>query len=97
MNTIASNQIRTIPSNHEGPFHVGAMRLFLLDWNGKRHVVRDYCSHRQGPLSLGICQREKGTIVCPWHGKRTQVERLLDRAWPAVRAGGVISFVCEQE
>lgn len=86
-------EIFTIPSNHKGPFHVHGQRLFLLDWQGSTFVVSDYCTHRGGPLSLGACNKEKGTLVCPWHGHHNRVKPLVDKALPAVRVGHSISFL----
>jgi nitrite reductase (NADH) small subunit len=86
-------EIFTIPSDHKGPFHVKGMRLFVLNWKGNTFVVPDYCSHRGGPLSLGTCNKERGTIVCPWHGNHDPIKPLLAKAMPAVRVGNSISFL----
>ncbi|MFL5344425.1 MAG: Rieske (2Fe-2S) protein [Hyalangium sp.] len=88
-----SSEIYTLPSNQRGPFHVSGQRLFILNWRDNLFVVPDYCAHRGGPLSLGTCNNEQGTIVCPWHGHHSRVKTLLEKALPAVRVGNSISFL----
>lgn len=93
MSRDGSSELYTLPSNHMGPFHVHGQRLFILRWNDHHFVVPDYCAHRGGPLSLGTCDKERSTIVCPWHGHHNRIKSLLEKALPAVRVGHSIFFL----
>jgi nitrite reductase/ring-hydroxylating ferredoxin subunit len=88
-----SSGIYTISRKHKGPFHVQGQRLFILHWQDTPFVISDYCNHRGGPLSLGTCNKERGTLVCPWHGNHNRVKPLLENALPVVRVGDSVSFL----
>ncbi|WNG20887.1 Rieske (2Fe-2S) protein [Cystobacter fuscus] len=90
-------EIFTVSSDRTGPFHVHGQRLFILNWSGNNFVVPDYCTHRGGPLSLGTCNKERATLVCPWHAHHNRISSLLEKALPAVRVGQSISFVFTKE
>jgi nitrite reductase/ring-hydroxylating ferredoxin subunit len=79
------------------PFHVGGIRLFLLDWNKKKYLVKDYCPHRGGPLSLGDQMTDEDKIVCPWHKNKVCATRLTTMALPMVRVGNQVRFSLEEQ
>lgn len=56
-------------------------------------VLPARCPHRGGPLHLARLDESKRTLVCPWHGGRVSVGRLLQSGIPAVRSGNRVVAV----
>jgi hypothetical protein len=66
---------------------VGHDRYFVLRSEGRSLLVRDYCPHRGGPLSLARRTPDERRLVCPWHGTRVGVAALRRTCLPMVRSG----------
>jgi len=52
--------------------------------DGKFYAVENRCPHKGGPLGLG--QVKNGTITCPWHRFRFELETGKSVTNPAMRA-----------
>jgi nitrite reductase/ring-hydroxylating ferredoxin subunit len=52
--------------------------------DGKYYAVENYCPHKGGPLGLG--RVKNGTITCPWHRFRFELESGKSATNPAMRA-----------
>jgi len=52
--------------------------------DGKYYAVENFCPHKGGPLGLG--QVKNGTITCPWHRFRFELESGKSVTNPAMRA-----------
>lgn len=79
------------------PFYVGGVRLFWLVWNKKKYLVKDYCPHRGGPLSLGGEMTDGGKIICPWHKNKVCAKGLTKMALPMVKVGDQVRFYLEEQ
>jgi Rieske 2Fe-2S protein len=55
-------------------------------------VMAARCPHRGGPLNLAGVTAEGDRLVCPWHERRTSVNRLRKEI-PAVRSGDRVTAV----
>lgn len=75
-----------------GEVPVGGARLVTFDrrefavvaHDGKYYAVENFCPHKGGPLGLG--QVKNGTITCPWHRFRFELEGGKSATNPAMRA-----------
>ncbi len=56
-------------------------------------VMPALCSHRGGPLHLGEFNAGGSALVCPWHGGRTSIAKLIRTAVPAVRTEETVTAV----
>jgi nitrite reductase (NADH) small subunit len=56
-------------------------------------VMSARCPHRGGPLHLGEFEDGGGRLVCPWHGRRASVTRMIKASVPAVRRGNTVTVV----
>ena len=60
-------------------------------------VLPARCPHRGGPLHLASLDASRRSLVCPWHGGRVSVGRLLRSGIPAVRNGNRVVAVLPHE
>ncbi|MFC4905746.1 Rieske 2Fe-2S domain-containing protein [Actinomadura gamaensis] len=66
----------------------GHERYFLLVGADRRsHLVRDWCPHRGGPLSLARLTPDGRRLSCPWHGTKVGVAAVRRTGVPMVRSG----------
>ena len=63
---------------------VGGRSIALCNLEGRFYAVDDLCTHDNGPLGEGSLFN--GTIECPRHGARFDVQTGAVKALPAVRA-----------
>lgn len=56
----------------------------IIAHDGKYYAVENFCPHKGGPLGLG--QVKNGTITCPWHRFRFELESGNSVTNPAMRA-----------
>jgi nitrite reductase/ring-hydroxylating ferredoxin subunit len=56
----------------------------VIAHDGKYYAVENFCPHKGGPLGLG--QVKNGTITCPWHRFRFELEGGKSATNPAMRA-----------
>ena len=82
----------TVSFDTSNPFYVQQTRLFFIKWNEQNYLVKDYCNHRGGPLSLGSKIANDGKIICPWHKQKNCVVGLKNTALPMVRVGNIVKF-----
>ncbi|MGH7768794.1 MAG: Rieske (2Fe-2S) protein [Candidatus Binatia bacterium] len=66
----------------------------IIAHDGKYYAVENLCPHKGGPLGLG--QVRNGTITCPWHRFRFELETGKSVTNPAMRAS-VRRVVVESE
>jgi hypothetical protein len=66
---------------------VGHHRYFIFDADGRRLLVRDWCPHRGGPLSLARQTTDRRRLVCPWHGTKVGTAAVKRTSVPMVRSG----------
>ncbi|MDL4773906.1 Rieske (2Fe-2S) protein [Actinomadura xylanilytica] len=66
---------------------VGHDRYFILQADGRRLLVRDYCPHRGGPLSLARRTPDGRRLSCPWHGTKVGVAAVQRTCLPMVLSG----------
>jgi 3-phenylpropionate/trans-cinnamate dioxygenase ferredoxin subunit len=59
--------------------------LVLIHAAGRFYALDDLCTHDAGPLSGGIV-RVSGTIACPRHGARFDLETGAAMSMPATKA-----------
>ena len=62
--------------------HAGRRQVGVVRWNGNLYAVNNYCTHKGGPICLGILggrlesdrpgslwlDVSRPTLACPWHG-----------------------------
>ena len=65
----------------------------VIAHDGKFYAIENRCPHKGGPLGLG--QVKNGTITCPWHRFRFELETGKSVTNPAMRAT-VCRVVVEQ-
>jgi phenylpropionate dioxygenase-like ring-hydroxylating dioxygenase large terminal subunit len=65
---------------------VGHDRYFIFDADDRPLLVRDWCPHRGGPLSLGRRTTDR-RLACPWHGTKVGVAAVKRTSVPMVRTG----------
>ncbi len=41
-------------------------RIAVFNVDGNYYAIDDTCTHRGGPLSMGMVQGTR--VICPWHG-----------------------------
>jgi 3-phenylpropionate/trans-cinnamate dioxygenase ferredoxin subunit len=58
-----------VPPNPLLSVDVGEFKVCLANADGKIYAFRDYCSHRDFPMSAGSIHGG-ATIECAWHGAR---------------------------
>jgi nitrite reductase/ring-hydroxylating ferredoxin subunit len=63
---------------------LGERELAVICHDGKYYAVENFCPHKGGPLGLG--QVKNGTITCPWHRFRFELESGKSVTNPAMRA-----------
>ena len=71
-NEVDLGEVQTVRASapHIVPFNGGR---FKLDWDGGRFTIFSVrCPHMLGPLD--DAPLEDGTVMCPWHGYRFEVE-----------------------
>jgi hypothetical protein len=66
---------------------VGHRRYFVFEPDGRPLLVRDWCPHRGGPLSLGRQTPDGRRLVCPWHGTKVGTAAVKRTSVPMVRSG----------
>ncbi|MGH7769941.1 MAG: Rieske (2Fe-2S) protein [Candidatus Binatia bacterium] len=66
----------------------------VIAHGGKYYAVENFCPHKGGPLGLG--QVKNGTITCPWHRFRFELESGKSVTNPAMRAS-IRRLVVERE
>ncbi len=66
---------------------VGHDRYFVFDPDGRPLLVRDWCPHRGGPLSLSRRTPDGRRLVCPWHGTKVGTAAVRRTSVPMVRTG----------
>lgn len=66
---------------------VGHHRYFVFNTDGRPLLVRDWCPHRGGPLSLGRQTPDRRRLVCPWHGTKVGTAAVKRTSVPMVRSG----------
>ncbi|MEM9904531.1 MAG: Rieske (2Fe-2S) protein [Cyanobacteria bacterium P01_D01_bin.44] len=87
----------TVSLDTVNPFYVEGTRLFFLEWDHQTYLVKDYCPHRGGPLSLGDKMIDEGKIICPWHKNKICALGLKERALPMVRVRNRVQFSLEEQ
>jgi Rieske 2Fe-2S protein len=65
----------------------GHHRYFIFDADGRSLLVRDWCPHRGGPLSLSRQTPDRRRLVCPWHGTKVGIAAVKRTSVPMVRSG----------
>jgi nitrite reductase (NADH) small subunit len=70
----------------------GIPYVFARTWLGS-FMMAAQCAHRGGPLHLGDLDEDGRRLVCPWHGSRTSILRIIKTAVPAVRTGNTVTAV----
>jgi nitrite reductase (NADH) small subunit len=65
----------------------GHHRYFIFDADGRPLLVRDWCPHRGGPLSLSRQTPDRRRLVCPWHGTKVGIAAVKRTSVPMVRSG----------
>ena len=63
---------------------LGEREFAVIAHGGKFYAVENFCPHKGGPLGLG--QVKNGTITCPWHRFRFELETGKSVTNPAMRA-----------
>lgn len=66
---------------------VGHERYFIFAADGRPLLVRDWCPHRGGPLSLSRQTADGRRLVCPWHGTKVGTAAVKRTSVPMVRSG----------
>jgi Rieske 2Fe-2S protein len=66
---------------------VGHHRYFIFHTDGRHLLVRDWCPHRGGPLSLSRLTVDRRRLVCPWHGTKVGTAAVKRTSVPMVRTG----------
>jgi phenylpropionate dioxygenase-like ring-hydroxylating dioxygenase large terminal subunit len=66
---------------------LGHDRYFVFDSGDRPLLVRDWCPHRGGPLSLSRQTADRRRLVCPWHGTKVGVAAVKRTSVPMVRTG----------
>lgn len=66
---------------------VGHQRYFIFAADGRPLLVRDWCPHRGGPLSLSRQTPDGRRLVCPWHGTKVGTAAVKRTSVPMVRSG----------
>ncbi len=67
-----------LPEGEPRRAHAGGTPVLLVRRNGRIHALAETCAHLGGPLAEG--RLVDGSVVCPWHGSRFDLEdgRVLD-------------------
>ena len=65
-------------------FQAGGRSIALCNLDGAYYAVDNVCTHDGGPLGEGALY--DGTVECPRHGARFDVQTGAVKALPAVRA-----------
>ncbi len=72
---------------HHNTVLVGHERYFIFEADGRPLLVRDWCPHRGGPLSLSRPTPDGRRLVCPWHGTKVGTAAVKRTSVPMVRSG----------
>jgi len=72
-----------VPAGAVKVVEVGARSLALCNLDGSFYAVDNLCTHDGGPLGEGTLY--DGTVECPRHGARFDVQSGAVKALPAVR------------
>jgi 3-phenylpropionate/trans-cinnamate dioxygenase ferredoxin component len=72
-----------VPSGSVKVFQAGGQSIALCNLDGTFYAVDNLCTHDNGPLGEGTLYN--GTVECPRHGARFDVQTGAVRALPAVR------------
>lgn len=82
------NRIVVMDLREHNTVLAGHDRYFLLVGADRRsHLVRDWCPHRGGPLSLARLTPDGRRLTCPWHGTKVGVAAVRRTGVPMVRSG----------
>ena len=82
---VAVAKTSDVPDPGSKLIEVDGQMLVLIHAAGRFYAMDDLCTHDAGPLSGGIV-RVSGSIACPRHGARFDLETGAAMSMPATKA-----------
>jgi 3-phenylpropionate/trans-cinnamate dioxygenase ferredoxin subunit len=75
--------VADVPAGNVRVFQAGGRSIALCNLDGAFYAVDNLCTHDNGPLGEGTLY--DGSVECPRHGARFDVQTGAVKALPAVR------------